>query len=151
MSSKIDTEVIIDGKIFTLSGYETEDYLQKVANYINNKIAEMKKDEGYKTLPADYRSLLLNLNIADDYFKARKTAESIETDTEVKDKQLYDVKHELVAAQVKADALERELEEYKKKLDEAQKENIKLEARLFEIKEGSQTKSKKSTSKKSAE
>ena len=38
MSSKNNTEVIIDGKIYTLSGYESEEYLQKVAGYINNKI-----------------------------------------------------------------------------------------------------------------
>ena len=38
MSSKTDTEVIIGGKVFTLSGYESEEYLQKVASYINNKI-----------------------------------------------------------------------------------------------------------------
>ena len=33
MSSKTDTEVIIGGKVFTLSGYESEEYLQKVASY----------------------------------------------------------------------------------------------------------------------
>ena len=37
-SSKTDTEVIIGGKVFTLSGYESEEYLQKVASYINNKV-----------------------------------------------------------------------------------------------------------------
>ena len=37
MSSKTDTEVIVGGKVFTLSGYESEEYLQKVASYINNK------------------------------------------------------------------------------------------------------------------
>ena len=40
MSVKTDTEVIIGGKVFTLSGYESEEYLQKVASYINNKTAE---------------------------------------------------------------------------------------------------------------
>ena len=40
MSSKIDTEVIIGGKVFTLSGYESEEDLQKVASYINNKVNE---------------------------------------------------------------------------------------------------------------
>lgn len=39
MSSKTDTEVIIGGKVFTLCGYESEEYLQKVASYINNKLA----------------------------------------------------------------------------------------------------------------
>ncbi len=28
MSPKTDTEVIIGGKVFTLSGYESEDYMQ---------------------------------------------------------------------------------------------------------------------------
>ena len=43
MAAKTDTEVIIGGKVFTLSGYESEEYLQKVASYINNKIAEYNK------------------------------------------------------------------------------------------------------------
>lgn len=43
MSSKNKTEVLIDGKIYTLSGYESEEYLQRVATYINNKLAELKK------------------------------------------------------------------------------------------------------------
>ena len=37
MSSKNTTEVIIGGKVFTLGGYESEEYLQKIASYINNK------------------------------------------------------------------------------------------------------------------
>ena len=34
MSVKTDTEVIIGGKVFTLSGYESEEYLQKVLSRI---------------------------------------------------------------------------------------------------------------------
>ena len=48
MSSKTDTEVIIGGKIFTLSGYESEEYLQRVASYINNKLEEYSKIESFK-------------------------------------------------------------------------------------------------------
>lgn len=73
MSSKNNTEVIIDGKIFTLSGYESEEYLQKVAAYINNKISEFKQDEAYKRQNIDVQKALLDLNIADDYFKAKKS------------------------------------------------------------------------------
>ena len=40
MAVKTDTEVIIGGKVLTLSGYESEEYLQRVASYINNKAAE---------------------------------------------------------------------------------------------------------------
>ena len=38
MAAKTSAEVVIDGKVYTLSGYEGEEYLQKVAAYINNKI-----------------------------------------------------------------------------------------------------------------
>ena len=91
MSSKNDTEVIIDGKIFTLSGYETKDYLQKVASYINGKISEFKKSEGFKNQSAEVRSTLVSLNIADDYFKAKKQADALESDVELKDKQIYEI------------------------------------------------------------
>ena len=37
MSAKKSAEVLIGGKVYTLSGYEEEEYLQKVAAYINNK------------------------------------------------------------------------------------------------------------------
>ena len=71
-SSKTDTEVIIGGKVFTLSGYESEDYLQKVAVYINNKMNEYNKLDGFRRQPIDTQNVLLQLNIADDYFKSKK-------------------------------------------------------------------------------
>ena len=37
-SAKHYTEVLIGGKVYTLSGYEGEEYLQKIALYIDNKI-----------------------------------------------------------------------------------------------------------------
>ena len=37
MAAKTSAEVVIDGKVYTLSGYEGEEYLQKVASYINGK------------------------------------------------------------------------------------------------------------------
>ena len=78
MASKTDTEVIIGGKVFTLSGYESEEYLQKVALYINNKIADYNKMDGFKRQPVDTQNVLLQLNIADDYFKAKKQVELLE-------------------------------------------------------------------------
>ena len=57
MSSKNKTEVLIDGKIYTLSGYESEEYLQRVATYINNKLAELKKTvPGVEKHPAGVES-----------------------------------------------------------------------------------------------
>ena len=48
MAAKKSAEVIIDGKVYTLSGYEEEDYLQKVGAYINNKISEFNEMEEFR-------------------------------------------------------------------------------------------------------
>ena len=87
MSQKTDTEVIIGGKVFTLSGYESEAYLQKVASYINNKLAEYNKVDSFKRLPGDMQNVLLQLNVADDYFKAKKQIELLEEDIRNKEKE----------------------------------------------------------------
>ena len=78
MSPKTDTEVIIGGKVFTLSGYESEDYMQKIASYINGKIAEYGKLDSFRRQSLDKQSVLLQLNIADDYFKAKKQISILE-------------------------------------------------------------------------
>ncbi len=101
MSSKTDTEVIIGGKVFTLSGYESEEYLQKVASYLNNKYNEYNKLDGFKRQPLDTQNILLQLNIADDLFKAKKQISLLEDELQRKEKELYDLKHELVSAQMK--------------------------------------------------
>lgn len=109
MSSKTDTEVIIGGKVYTLSGYESEAYLQRVASYINNKVNEYSKVESFKRQPLDTQSILLQLNIADDYFKAKKQVALLEDELQSKEKELYDLKHELISAQIKLETLEKEL------------------------------------------
>ena len=89
-SSKNYTEVLIGGKVFTLSGFESEDYLQKVSTYLNHKIEECTSSDGYRKQSAETRSVLLALNIADDYFKAKKQGGALESDIEAKDKEMYD-------------------------------------------------------------
>ncbi len=132
MSSKNVTEVIINGKIYTLSGYESEEYLQKVATYINNKINEYKNNDSYTRLSHDMQRTLLELNIADDYFKAKKQADSIEKDLENKDKQLYDIKHDLISAQIKIEAQEKEIANLTKIINENNLKIVKLETELAE-------------------
>lgn len=127
MSSKNKTEVLIAGKIFTLSGYESEEYLQKVATYINNKIAEFKKLDGYNHQTKENKCILLELNIADDYFKAKKQVEMVEEELSEKDKELYDLKHELINAQIKLETQEKDAEALRKENTELQKEVVRLE------------------------
>lgn len=132
MASKTDTEVIIGGKVFTLSGYESEEYLQKVASYINNKIAEYNKIDGFKRQPIDTQNVLLQLNIADDYFKSKKQIEMMEEQLSEKEKELYNLKHELIATQIKLENTEKNSKSLQAKLDDSSKKIIELEAQAKE-------------------
>lgn len=130
MSSKTDTEVIIGGKVFTLSGYESEEYLQKVASYINNKVNEYSKVESFRRQPLDTQSVLLELNIADDYFKAKKQISILEEELQAKEKELYDLKHELISAQIKLENSEKQSKELQRELNENAKKIVRLETEL---------------------
>jgi cell division protein ZapA len=130
MSSKNKTEVLIDGKIYTLSGYESEEYLQRVATYINNKLAELKKLDGYARLSQELKSILLELNVADDYFKAKNQVEMVEEELAQKDQELYDLKHELISTQIKLEDAAKELKALKEQATEYQKQIVKLETEL---------------------
>lgn len=130
MSAKTDTEVIIAGKVFTLSGYESEEYLQKVAAYINNKFNEYNKLDGFKRQSADTQNMLLQLNIADDYFKAKKQISLLEEDLMRKEKELYDLKHELVSTQMKLESLDKNNKELHNENAEHTKKIIRLETEL---------------------
>ena len=126
MSAKTSAEVVIDGKVYTLSGYEGEEYLQKVAAYINNKIIEFDAIEDYRHLPLNMKNTLIQLNIADDYSKAKDQVTKLENDLEQKEKEIYDLKHDLISNQVKTETAEASLKE----LEAANKELLLNKARL---------------------
>ena len=130
MTSKNNTEVILGGKVYTLSGYESEEYLQKVAAYINSKLNEMMAEDGYRRLSSEIRANMMYLNIADDYFKAKKTAGALENDVAAKDKQISDYKYDLIAADVKYNASVKEIEELKAEIGKLQKNVVRLETEL---------------------
>ena len=102
MSSKNYIDVVIDGKIYNIGGFESEAYLQKVASYINNMILEFKKNEDFRMQKPDMQRILLEINIANDYFKAKKQADLLEDDLSIKEKEVYDLKHELILSDAKA-------------------------------------------------
>lgn len=132
MSLKTDIQVLIGGKVYTLSGYESEEYLQKIALYINNKMDEMNGMPNYMRLNSDMQKILLEMNMADDYHKAKHQIEVLEADIEEKDKVEYDLKHELIAAQIKLEEAAKEIERLKDENNELQKQVVKLEARIPE-------------------
>ncbi len=129
-SSKNCTEVLIGGKVFTLSGFESEEYLQKVSTYLNHKIAECASIDGYNRQSAETRSILLALNIADDYFKAKRQGNVLESDVQQKDKEMYDLKHELISTQIQCENLEQEIERLKEENQQLQMQIVKMDVEM---------------------
>ena len=130
MEKKNVTEVVIDGVIYRLGGYESSEYLQQVAGYLNNKTTELKALDGYHHLPTSQKALMMELNIADDYFKAKKQADHLMKEYEGKDKEIYDLKHDLVASRLKYEEADKKIKNLKQEIDSLQKKIVKLEAEL---------------------
>lgn len=130
MADKTDVEVVIDGKVFTLSGYESEEYLQKLASHVSSRLAEMNADQDFRKLPVDTKANMVYLNLADDYFKAKKISDSLQADMDAKDKEIYDLKHELITDQIQLDSRAKELKEVRADLEEAKKQIDKLKEQL---------------------
>lgn len=112
MSSKNDCEVVIGGKVITLSGSESEEYMQKVAGYLNGKLQEFNSTDYYRRQPLEMQSILVQLNIADDYFKAVDQLRALQDEIEMKDKELYDLKHELITSQIKLESKDKMIKSY---------------------------------------
>ena len=129
-SSKNFTEVLIGGKVFTLSGFESEENLQRVSTYLNHKITECSNIDGYRRQSAENRSTILALNIADDYFKAKKQGAALEQEVQQKDKEMYDLKHELISTQIKCENLEQELAKLKEEKQQLQMQVVKLDVEM---------------------
>jgi len=128
MAVKNTAKVIIGGKIITLGGYESEEYFQKVASYINKKMDELSAMPGYSRQPMETKHTLISLNITDDYFKAKKQAEVFEQDLQQKDQEMYDLKHELISLRMQIE--EAQKHEQKSLLEGKNKE---LEKQIDEL------------------
>lgn len=132
MNKYHDIEVIINNKRYTLSGYESEEYLQKIASYINSKYNEFRNRDAYKFLDADLKNILIQINIADDYYKTVDNMKEIEADNDAKSKEIFDLKHEIVMVQTKLSSAQKKIEDLRNELGEAQKKIIRLETELSE-------------------
>ena len=71
MPDKNRVEVRIAGKDYRIRGVESDEYLQKIALYVDKKMSEiMKKDNKLSTSMV---AVLTALNVADDYLKTRES------------------------------------------------------------------------------
>ena len=74
MAMKNAVEVVVDGRVYKISGYESQEYMHQIAVYINEKMTQCHNTENYRKQSSDQRQLMLSMNLADDYFKAKNQA-----------------------------------------------------------------------------
>ena len=109
MAEKNSVDVLVGGKVIKLAGYESEEYLQTVAGYMDRKAGELKELDGYNHMSSELRNILLALNIADDYFKVRRQADEYDGDIGNKDEEIYALKQKIVQAEMDAEKTKKEL------------------------------------------
>lgn len=71
-------KISIDGKSFTLVGEETEEHMRQVAEYIDQKMAEVRQKAVAVTLDSSLAYVLTSINVADDYFKEKAYTAELE-------------------------------------------------------------------------
>lgn len=102
MTEKSNVQVVINGKVLTMSGYEDELHIQRVASHVNKVYKEMTATDAYRRLPPDIRPIFINLNLADELVKAQESIEQLEADLARRAEELSELKAELVDAKMKA-------------------------------------------------
>lgn len=120
-------EVIIDGRVYTLAGNESEEYMQRIASYVNGKIQEIKEIPSYKKLNKEYQSILLALNISDDLYKTKEVVAMMKEEYDRKDKEIFEKNQELLTEKMRLETSKKLVEEYRNKINELQKRIIELE------------------------
>ncbi len=130
MNTKNDVEVIINGKQYTLSGYESSEYLQKIANHINDKIAEFKEQDGYLRLDTEMKNILLAINLSDEYYKALKDSNDIKKENEEMEQEIFDIKHEMLTMQSELDKANEQNKKLAEERQAAKDQVIRLETEL---------------------
>ena len=132
MKTYNDVEVMINGKSYTLCGYESDDYMQMVATYLNEKYEEVRTSKSYNKIDQEMKGVMMQLNIADDYLKTREKLLELEKEIEKKSTRIFELKQENNSLQSQVYMLKEELEKIKQQHIEAQKKVVKVESKLEE-------------------
>ena len=106
-------------------------YICSVNQDTLDSVKGLMEDNEYKEMIAD--NIILELN--DDAPESKLLGIQIDIDLEDKDKAEYDLKHELIAAQIQLDESSRKVDQLKDEINELQKQIVKLEAKADQQKD----------------
>ncbi|MDO5695195.1 MAG: cell division protein ZapA [Eubacteriales bacterium] len=115
---KENVEVVIMGKVYTIAGDENKEFLQRIARYMDDKMQEVSKSPNFNRMSMDYKNLMINLNVAYDYFKAQDWSERLEHDKEKTQKEILKLKERIVDLEMQLKDNNEEILALKEQLDE---------------------------------
>lgn len=92
VAEKNKVEVRIAGKDYTLVGVESEEYIQKIALYIDKKMNEIMRVNS--KLSTSMASVLTAVNVADDYFKAYENVVNLNKELKEANEEIERLKEE---------------------------------------------------------
>ena len=125
MNTKNDVEVIINGRTYIISGYESSEYMQKIATHINSKYDEFKKSDSFPKLDQEMKNILL----------AQDVVVNLQKDNEDLEKEIFHMKHDMID-------LKSRLEKQEKKNKSLKEEKRELERKLIQLETKAQSSSK---------
>ncbi len=105
-------KISIDGKSFTLVGEESEAHMRQVAEYIDQKMAEIRQKAVAVTLDSSLAYVLTSINVADDYFKEKAYTAQLEGRLTGMTARLEELTERLEEAEKAKEAAEEKLDEY---------------------------------------
>ena len=105
-------KISIDGKSFTLVGEETEEHMRQVAEYIDQKMTEIRQKAVAVTLDSSLAYVLTSINVADDYFKEKAYTAELEGRLSGMTARAQELAKRLEEAEKAVEAAEAKLDEY---------------------------------------
>lgn len=111
MAEEITQEVLIDGKVYTVSGAGSEEYFQEIARYLDKKIAEAKRFKPITNAGFDISTLFILINIVDDLLKQKALSEELAASCKKIKQELTAFQDEVEKLTVENMALTEKLEE----------------------------------------
>ncbi len=128
MAANNNVSVVIDGKMYRIAG-ASPDHMQRIANYVDTKIRELKLSANYNKLPQEYKDILLAINITEELFQSQEEMTVYNQENLDNARELDRLKQELVDKDMRLETANKLVIEYKTKVNELQKRIIELETR----------------------
>ena len=121
MAEKNHVQVMIEGKLMTLVGTESPEYMKSVAEYIEEKNKEIRSGENGR-----------RINVADDYFKEKEKNNDLQKQADDLKEQLESCKKELEEAKKEIEQLNRYIYILKDDMNMLAEEKAQVEDQLDE-------------------